>query len=80
MGGLQSNTLTVAGSTVIGDVGLLGVGPNSTNEISVTGGSRIEGNLVHRGPSLANVNFDASTIIGDIRAEATNTDVVMQTG
>ena len=51
LGGLQSNTLTVAGSTVIGDVGLLGVGPNSTNEISVTDGSRIEGNLVHRGPS-----------------------------
>ena len=80
LGGLQSNTLTLAGSTVTGDVGLLGVGANSTNEISVTGGSRIEGNLVHRGPSLANVNFDASTIIGDIRAEASNTDVLMQTG
>ena len=80
LGGLQSNTLTISGSTVTGDVGLLGVGPNSTNEISVIGGSRIEGNLVHRGPSLANVNFDASAIVGDIRAEASTTDVVMQEG
>ncbi len=46
--------------------------------ISVTGGSRIEGNLVHRGPSLANVNFDASAIVGDIRAG--NTAVVLQNG
>ena len=51
---------------------------NGTNKISVTGGSRIEGNLVHRGPSLANVNFDASAIVGNIRAS--NTDVVMQNG
>ena len=80
LGGLQSNTMTITGSTVTGDVGLLGVGPNSTNEISVTGGSSITGNLVHRGPSLANVNFDASSIVGDIFAEATNTDVVMQNG
>ena len=80
LGGLQSNTLTLDASTVTGDVGLLGVGPNSTNEISVTGGSRIEGNLVHRGPSQANVNFDASAIIGDIHAEASNTDVLMQKG
>ena len=80
LGGLQSNTLTISGSTVTGDVGLLGVGANSTNEISVTGGSSITGNLVHRGPSVATVNFDASAIVGDIFAEATNTDVVMQTG
>ena len=35
------------------------------------------------GPSwtvLANVNFDASSIVGDILAEASNTDVVMQKG
>ena len=69
-------TLTLAGSTVTGDVGLLGIGANATYDMSVTGGSRIVGNLVHRGQAPANVNFDASSIIGDIRAS--NTDVVMQ--
>ena len=76
--GTQSNTLTLAGSTVTGDVGLLGIGANATYDISVTGGSRIVGNLVHRGQAPANVNFDASAIVGDIRAS--NTDVVMQNG
>ena len=69
-------TLTLAGSTVTGDVGLLGIGANATYDMSVTGGSRIVGNLVHRGQAPANVNFDASSIVGDIRAS--NTDVVMQ--
>jgi hypothetical protein len=73
--GTQSNTLVLAGSTVTGDVGLLGLAAG-TNVISVTGGSRIEGNLVHRGQAPASVNFDASAIIGDIHAS--NTDVIIQ--
>ena len=63
--------MTLASSTVTGDLGLLGVGPDNT--ISVTGGSRIDGNLVHRGPSLAGIDFDASSIVGNIHAEANNT-------
>ena len=72
--GTQS-TLTLAGSTVTGDVGLLGIGANATYQMSVTD-SRIAGNLVHRGQAPASVNFDASSIVGDIHA--TNTDVVLQ--
>jgi len=62
--GTQNNTLSVAGSTIIGDVGILSSG---TTKISVTDGSRIEGNLTFRGAASANVAFDDSTIVGAIR-------------
>ena len=53
--GTQS-TLTLAGSTVTGDVGLLGIGANATYQMSVTD-SRIAGNLVHRGQAPAQRKF-----------------------
>ena len=46
----------------------------------MTGGSSITGNLVHRGRASATGKFRCERIVGDIFADATNTDVELQSG
>ena len=68
--GTRNNSLSVTGSTIIGDVGILSGG---TTEMSVTGGSRIQGNLTFRGAAVASVNFDNSTLVGAVTTGAGST-------
>ena len=68
--GTRNNSLSVTGSIIIGDVGILSGG---TTEMSVTGGSRIQGNLTFGGAAVASVNFDNSTLVGAVTTGAGST-------
>jgi trimeric autotransporter adhesin len=72
--GPNVNSVTVVGSTVIGDIGVLNVGSGGTINISITDGSTIVGDVIWRGDATVNLDFSGSTIEGDVLAE----DIVVE--